>query len=337
MDGFVSLPHIAAGHEGPLTTEDGVFFAKLTNQREIDFYQESFRETVNELHVEHYPGNKLRDWMPKFWGTLTPGVSLQAHNLDSVLAADLAAAAPLSDKQYIVLQSVLHGFRKPSIMDIKLGSVLYDDSSSAEKRTRMVNVSELTTSGSLHFRVCGMKCYTDTTAPLADIPGVSNDCCKFSEDALGRYVSFDKTYGRLLTDETAELGIAQFFNLNPELCRSENTPIRHKIVESFFHRLQLLYNCLLDEEVRIVGGSLLFVFENDVARWHEMECEDPLVHEQLINEDEDDDEEDAPLSTLKFIDFAHSKRVLGEGCDEEIVEGVENLIGIFQNLSEYEK
>lgn len=43
-------------------------------------------------------------------------------------------------------------------------------------------------------------------------------------------------------------------------------------------------------------------------------------------------ERTAPLSSLHLIDFAHSKYVDGEGYDENVIEGVENLIKLLQNI-----
>ena len=116
----------------------------------------------------------------------------------------------------------------------------------------------------------------------------------------------------------------------------------------FHKRLQLLYNCLLDYEVRIFSGSLLFIYESDLTKWENVtednyDTYDPLVREIVEDEDEDDEEveEDSkkdntqpltPLSSLNFIDFAHAKFVEGQGHDENIVQGIENLIDIFNAL-----
>ena len=44
-------------------------------------------------------------------------------------------------------------------MDIKLGSVLYAQDATEEKKTRMIKVSQETTSGSLRLRICGFKVF----------------------------------------------------------------------------------------------------------------------------------------------------------------------------------
>jgi hypothetical protein len=57
----------------------------------------------------------------------------------------------------IVISNLSYNFKKPNIIDIKLGTKLFDRLASEEKKNRMQNVADTTTSGSLGFRICGMK------------------------------------------------------------------------------------------------------------------------------------------------------------------------------------
>lgn len=51
----------------------------------------------------------------------------------------------------------MHGFTRPCILDLKMGSLLYDNEATDEKRKRMIRQSISTTSSSLGLRICGMK------------------------------------------------------------------------------------------------------------------------------------------------------------------------------------
>lgn len=51
----------------------------------------------------------------------------------------------------------MHGFTKPCILDLKMGSLLYDQEATEEKRKRMINHSLTTTSSSLGLRFSGLK------------------------------------------------------------------------------------------------------------------------------------------------------------------------------------
>lgn len=57
----------------------------------------------------------------------------------------------------IALENVAYGFRRPSILDIKLGAQLCRPDAPAAKQARLEAVSRATTSGSLGFRIAGMK------------------------------------------------------------------------------------------------------------------------------------------------------------------------------------
>ncbi|KAJ1670289.1 hypothetical protein EV182_008305, partial [Spiromyces aspiralis] len=61
--------------------------------------------------------------------------------------------------EYICIQNLLNGFAKPCVMDIKLGTRLYDDTASPEKRARMIKKSQETTTWSLGLYICGIKVY----------------------------------------------------------------------------------------------------------------------------------------------------------------------------------
>ncbi|GMG19449.1 unnamed protein product [Ambrosiozyma monospora] len=336
---FVPLDHKAAGHDGTLQSADGSLFSKPTLQREIDFYN-SVQTLAQQQPEDAQLGSSLIDWMPGYYGILTPGITNEVkqkvpagQQIDGELTkkAEETVQKTGKEKQYVVLENVLHGFKKPSILDVKLGSVLYDETANEEKVERMKKVSAETTSGSLSFRICGMKISDDFNGKLPDDLGD----LKISEvaKAEGGYITFDKFYGRRLTKETAKEGLEAFFKHN-------NLPpkVQTIIIDNFIKRLQLIYNCILDTEVRIIASSLLFVYENDLSRWEKLNYEEPLIHERLITEDGEDDDEveikidDAPLSTLKFIDFAHAKHVPGKGYDEELAKGVENLLSIFESF-----
>lgn len=337
---FAPSEHQAAGHDGCLAA--GAVFAKLTTQQEIDFYAEVQRRSQaadqDENLESSYLGSHLAHWMPTYMGTLQQG-AVNGADVAGVVAnpATVAAPAPAADeKQYIVLENLYHGFLKPSILDIKLGAVLVDDTVTEEKRERLAKVSATTTSGSLHFRVCGMKKYwgDNENKPEHEVFAGLNETVEVTESPEGNFLKYNKFYGRQLTKETAQDGILEFF---------KSLLVNTKLLVTRFHqRLQLLYNCLLDSEVRIVAGSLYFIYESDPKAWADLDEESYFEKDSIIAEtvaDDDDDETDeviqqSQLSSLHFIDFAHSKYVDGQGPDENILVGVENLINIFGHLAE---
>ncbi|CDK29757.1 unnamed protein product [Kuraishia capsulata CBS 1993] len=336
MSDFIPFPHQAAGHPGSLQSVDGSLFLKATTKQEIAFYEGL---NAQEDNPDTDLGSKLLHWTPTFMGTLTLGATpdvVKKGNIDAEMMATVQSQSgsvdELTSKEYLVLRNALYGYSQPSVLDVKLGSILYDENTSSEKVQRLSEVSKNTTSGSLNFRVCGMKIRHNQIP--SDLEGVRmDDCTSLLKEEGSDIITFDKTFGRSLTNETVTKGLGLFF-------RHNRLPVnvQQKILEIFHLRLQILYNCLLDEEVRIRSGSLFFVFENDLSRWEQLEYDDPVIEEEFWEEEDDDDDDDenktpvARLSALKVIDFAHSKFVPGKGYDENVVKGVENLMSCFERL-----
>lgn len=57
----------------------------------------------------------------------------------------------------LVLENLTHRFLRPNVLDIKLGTQLYDEDASAEKRERMQRASEASTSGTTGIRLTGFQ------------------------------------------------------------------------------------------------------------------------------------------------------------------------------------
>merc|ERR1711939_862225 len=175
----------AAGHEGVLSDASGDLVIKPCTQAEVSFY-----ELANAEHED------LAFYMPRFMGTLqlgnqtpatvAPPVSAEGASAPTAVVADAqvigstathapsssvpgtAATLPISDlgplkgkkldtDLHIVLENVSAGFTQPNILDLKLGARLWDDNSKVEKRERLDKVAAETTSGSLGFRIAGMR------------------------------------------------------------------------------------------------------------------------------------------------------------------------------------
>lgn len=348
LSSFSPFEGAAAGHAGTLKDNSGEFFAKATTQQEVDFYLELFQQQTKDLHGESpeksedededeadaasididIDGSRLWHWVAPFYGTLENTIN-----------------TPESDeKPYIVLKNLTNGFVHPSVLDIKLGKILWDSNATPEKVERLKKVSDSTTSGSLYFRICGMKVY---------------------DHEKKDYIVYDKFFGRNLTTTDVADGILKYFEP-----LGSNDYIEELLVV-YIERLELLLKCLQKEEVRLIASSLLFTYESDLKRWEDAtyhrivinhlddlfnedleeseEEEDETKHEdvdkeikerdqkdneadELDQEGDDSDELDkeAPISTLSFIDFAHSQFTPGQGPDENVTSGLKNLLETFE-------
>lgn len=344
--GFEKSKHQVAGHAGSVVSDKEMFntgiFAKKSGDQEIRFYQQLLLDDNDDDLV----GNVLIDWVPRYMGTLTENeivgdfLEIQSH-IEKININTDTINAPITptDDKYVVLSNLYYDFINPNILDIKLGALLTDESASAEKIERLKKVSESTTSGSLNFRICGMKLYNGKSDIVPDLTsfGDQSDNINVETDDIGdKYISFNKFFGRSLTKDNIPQALTLFFNSpKPELTRH--------YYDVFLKRLQLLYNCLLNYEVRMISASLLFITENSPTVYDlDYEEYDPLIYEEEEdeneNENENENEQHLPshvikkLSSLHLIDFAHSKFVKGKGPDDNILTGIENLISIFQHL-----
>eukprot|EP00835_Amoeboradix_gromovi_P004609 NODE_369_length_9975_cov_0.256582.p4 type:complete len:236 gc:universal NODE_369_length_9975_cov_0.256582:4758-4051(-) len=102
---------------------------KLTNEKEARFYQEL---QSNELL------QKLKDYTPIF------------HSMMQFQDTG-------KNDYYVVLENLIEPFKNPNLLDLKLGSQLYDCDAAEEKKNRMISKALKTTSGSLGLRIAGMK------------------------------------------------------------------------------------------------------------------------------------------------------------------------------------
>lgn len=377
IEGFRPLEHQAAGHKGVLTDVDGALFIKPTTQQEVDFYTKIHSDFLKEeenLDTDDFEPT-LYDFIPRFMGTLENGVSEQVGDhpqiIDEVNKLNLdptVSEAGKSDKVYIVLDNSLANFKYPAILDLKIGSILHDESASEEKKARLDKVSQETTSSSLNFRVCGMKIHHDESSDLSTFKkGI--EAKQVLKDDHG-YFKFDKWWGRALTKDDISETFEIFFKHNKLSKKHQRLLIEHNIM-----KLKDLINCTKDSNYRFRSSSLFFVFENDIAVWEEndkllefneeddddSDDDDGGDSEGSANEiknndkpatetaqkkpiaeikNEDDDEKDdddaesnedyVQTSSLQLIDFAHTKLTPGEK-DERFQMGLNNILKFLES------
>lgn len=152
------------GHAGVSTSEDGSLLIKPALPREVSFYE----------HLTSDPTfAALRPYIPKFYGTL----GLEGKVEDGDLESLREAPAPTEGKdkylvfgrprwivpvfittiRSIVLENLTQRFLKPNILDLKLGTILYDEEEGEEKKARMIQKAKETTSFETGLRLTGFQ------------------------------------------------------------------------------------------------------------------------------------------------------------------------------------
>lgn len=230
----------------------------------------------------------------------------------------------------IVLENVAAPFKKPNILDVKLGARLWDDNAPPAKRAKLDKVAEETTSKPLGFRIAGMRTWQGETAAAAD------ECSStLSQDG---YQLYDKAYGRQFSAETVRQGFEDYFLLERDTVAKG--PVR-KVINRFLEDLEALKFVLEREESRMYSASLLFVYEGnpDALRdafsteKEEETATNGVDSGETHEESEDEDEEQrAAVQALKLIDFAHAEWTPGQGRDENLLHGLESVIKVLNGL-----
>ena len=264
----------------------------------------------------------------------------------------------------VVLENYSAHFKKPNILDVKLGSRLWADDAPIAKRMKLDKVAEETTSKPLGLRIEGMKIYQGT---------LGNTVENATSDG---YRCYDKLYGRKLTTGTIVEGFEEYFQVGEGV--KAKGPIR-KVIRRFMENLRSMESALEKEESRMYSASLLFVYEGD-----QQTLEDAFVTERDIiasltsrvsdgddstngkgaatddratkgidstsgkrtadvdvgdrdgEEDAGEDEEGVKfpaIQSLKLIDFAHAEWTPGQGPDENILRGIRNTSKILAGLA----
>jgi len=247
----------------------------------------------------------------------------------------------LATDLHIVLENAAAGFAKPNILDVKLGARLWDDDSQPAKRARLDDVAMKSTSGSLGFRIAGMKMWRRRGGENMD-KGKA-EVCEYDESS--GYTSYNKLYGRNFTAENVHEGFAEYLGLD-EASKSGGAGAdvetgAQELLAFFASEVRGIQEVLEKEESRMYSASILFVYEGDPEAYEATKAklaDEATRVEDGVNEEDDaegdDDEEQGPkLATVKMIDFAHARWTPGDGPDENALQGVRSTAKILEELT----
>ncbi|KAI0739221.1 SAICAR synthase-like protein [Daedaleopsis nitida] len=326
-DKTVPLDSQVGGHPGVLTSEDGSLLIKPALAPEVAFYQSV---TADPAYAP------LRPFVPKFYGTLRLEGKVQVTDSE-VEGEPITVVQDPGDaaKESLVLENLSHDFLKPNILDVKLGTILYDDSASPEKRARMEKTARETTSLETGVRLTGFQVY---------------------DLSSGKAVNTPKSYGKSIKPSDLPDGIARFFPIAPDTLPepatdSEQAPthgtglpvnILLPVLQSLREDIAEIRAALAEMHLRMVGGSLLIIYEADWERAQEglKWMEEHPDHDDEEDEEDEDEEESrrpGPPYLVKLIDFAHTKLGPGIGPDEGVLQGVDTVLALLDGRIEQVK
>jgi len=195
------FPWKVGGHH-PIKLYKEESICKPLNNREARFYQQVLVQ-LPEL---------LRDFLPSFQG----------------IAVDSRQGI-----KYLILENLTSGFNKPCVLDLKVGTRMYGDFATQEKRLSQESKSQATTSGKLGLRVCGFQRYSQTD---------------------GAFQKVDKYMGRKADEEKFNQLLETFFTVRGELQVS--------VIRSLLSQCKRLRKVIADlSSTRFYSSSLLVIYE----------------------------------------------------------------------------
>ncbi|KAG2363064.1 hypothetical protein BDR07DRAFT_957941 [Suillus spraguei] len=251
------------GHAGIQTTEDHSLLFKPAVPCEIDFYKRIAAVGDDDQL------SKLREWIPKFLGVLKLEGQLKDSNAvgnggdGNVEIVPVGGNIAPEDKEHLVLENVAHGFVKPCILDVKLGTVLYDQDATPEKQARATKTAQNTTTGETGVCLTAFRVYgNDSPNPILT----------------------PKSYGKSIKKEQLPDGIEMFFPVSSAPYPPSPNPIEtsesdvsqpqpglppvllHCVLTRLQADLEELKVTVSNVEMRMVGASILIVYEGDWER-----------------------------------------------------------------------
>ncbi|KAF2744242.1 SAICAR synthase-like protein [Sporormia fimetaria CBS 119925] len=323
--------HAAAGHDGVMSDSSGAVVVKPCTQAEVSFY-----ETVTLSHPD------LSPHLPTFMGTLSLSADQSAATdivpdsgvIETATGTERLHGKKLDTELHIVLENITHGFTKPNVLDLKLGARLWDEDAKPEKRARLDEVSQKSTSGSLGFRIAGMRTWMG-----GETQQVPEELKQYVEDNEGVRV-YNKMYGRKFNAQDVVEGFwAYVLPGGAEKASQKELERAREILSYFLGEIRDIQKAFEAKESRMYSASLLLVYEGDINEYEKTKEKLTNLSETNADEDEDEEEEDLPqLATVKVIDFAHATFQPGQGSDENAIRGMRSTNGILEKmLSEVEK
>ncbi|KAI1481910.1 hypothetical protein K445DRAFT_320835 [Daldinia sp. EC12] len=387
-DDLKDYNYAVAGHAGTMCDADGELFIKPCTQSEVEFYESAhalhpdFAElmplyigtlSLNEGADQAAIHAQIPDLVEHADIPFSVKEEIQSHlHLDDrkpiieapvqkKITTDNIKWVPnktrkITTDRAVVLENASFGYKKPNIMDAKLGIRLWADDAPQEKKERFDKIAEETTHKKFGFRVAGMRVYKGSTNESE----LDEEGFKIYDKDWGRYTVNDSN----LVDSFRKYIFNEAAGIDEELGKT--------IAGAFAQDLRRVQEILEKEETRMYSSSLLFVFEGDgealreaikeaketapvsehkrgasrapvanlrvdsgIGMNEEDLCESSTAEDFDDLEDDSDEESSFPrIYTLKLIDFAHATWKPGQGPDENVLLGVRSLADIFEEMSE---
>ncbi|KAI0106180.1 SAICAR synthase-like protein [Nemania sp. FL0031] len=168
---------------------------------------------------------------------------------------------PIKTDRAIALLNASYGFKKPNIMDTKMGQQLWSKHASQEKRERFDKITESTTHKNFGFRIAGMQVYKGSHPTYITPDGKEELSTNVTGPNEEGFMTYNKFWGRDEVNDSNLVESLKQFVFNEAAGLDED--LGKFVAGLFASDLRRVEEVLQNEESRMYSSSLLFVFEGD--------------------------------------------------------------------------
>jgi len=294
-----------AGHGGIIQLPNGSLI-KGTNETELNFYK-----TV------HYSNLPIKKYMPKCFNFDPSFEEIKKKYISNGKKENEA-----KKENFINMENLLLPYKHPNVIDIKLGTRLYDDKADEYKKQKMISMAGISTASETGLLISAVQVYDRQRKVTKKVT---------------------KNYGMFLKPRYLNQAIIRFFcNIVEPLYGNDEYQKEHELSDEFFKsepsdyvvgflkeiliKIKELKNAVSQSHVVIYGSSICIIYETiDIAKEVEKRCKNPDAYNY-------------PFS-FHYIDFAHASFVdPTSGDDESLMTGFNNFIKVIEDyLKTYNK
>jgi hypothetical protein len=172
-----------------------------------------------------------------------------------------------NDATYIQLENLLLKFRKPCVLDLKMGTQTYDEWASQEKIDYELMKYPLQAEIGFRFtgsRVCFFLC---RYVILYWVSSHFKWAIQIWLPRVKRFNTKDKKFGFALNHDTITPAFSEFFRHNSSTGASDCMHCRLSVIPSMLQRLLAIRSWFSHQQLfRFYASSLLFIYEGDTGR-----------------------------------------------------------------------
>ncbi|KIW39245.1 uncharacterized protein PV06_09035 [Exophiala oligosperma] len=337
---LVAFDHSAAGHQGISSNASGSLIIKPCTQAEIDFYESAEAHPLFQAHMPTFIGSLLQhdeqdapdSTDPLSGAAVVNGTTttMPSPTLTKRMSWKPSGGKKLSTGLAIVLENVAAGFKHPNVLDVKLGARLWADDAPRSKRQKLDEVAKRTTTGSLGFRVAGMKIRhaeepttgtTETNTTSATTPRQVVEEDPAHVEVKNGYKCYTKFYGQSFDQHTVVDAFTTYLGGVHHDPRPGRKTFRRRrgpeIARRLIRELESIQYMLENEESRMYSASVLMVYEGDEDAMEVAIQEEQKAEQEMPIEREDGDGNDLELDMDSSGNNTKAVEVVVGGGDDD--------------------